>query len=171
MGDRPLWVDARAFDIRDHVGASPVPAPNDSQLLAVTETLRRRPLDRSRPLWEMWFMPGLVGGRVGMYIRVHHVIADGVAGAALLTALLTTSPDVTSPAASSPEVEGRSGTRWAPAPLPATRDLFGQMVVPLPVGESDPKERLRLSPRKPPPAPRSGQLSRSPTAVMVNCPL
>jgi len=124
-GGRPLWVDARAFDIRDHVGASPVPAPgNDSQLLAVTETLRRRPLDRSRPLWEMWFMPGLARGRVGMYIRVHHVIADGVAGVALLTALFTTSPDVSSPAASSPAADGRSGPRWTPASLPATRDLL-----------------------------------------------
>ena len=39
--------------------------------------LRRRQRDRSRPLWEMWFLPGLPGGRVGLYLKVHHVIADG----------------------------------------------------------------------------------------------
>lgn len=69
----PVWVDAPAFDLGDHVRVAPVPPSGDEgQLLVVTEQLRRRPLERSRPLWEMWFLPGLIGGRVGMYFRVHH---------------------------------------------------------------------------------------------------
>jgi diacylglycerol O-acyltransferase len=51
-------------------------------LLRSLEHLRRRPLDRCRPLWQMWFLPGLPDGRVGFYMRVHHAIADGAAGVA-----------------------------------------------------------------------------------------
>jgi Wax ester synthase-like Acyl-CoA acyltransferase domain len=51
----PLWVDAPAFDLRDHVRALPVAAPGgEAELLCATERLRRRRLDPSRPLWELW---------------------------------------------------------------------------------------------------------------------
>jgi diacylglycerol O-acyltransferase len=77
---RPLWIDATGFDLRHHVQVAQVPAPGDeTQLLQTTERLRRCRLDRRRPLWEVWFLPGLPDGRVGMFIRLHHVIADGVA--------------------------------------------------------------------------------------------
>jgi hypothetical protein len=69
----PLWVDASSFDIADHVRATPVPAPGDeATLLRVTEQLRRLRLDRSRPLWEMWFLTGLPKRRIGMFVRMHH---------------------------------------------------------------------------------------------------
>jgi diacylglycerol O-acyltransferase / wax synthase len=111
----PLWVDAPAFDITDHVKAFPIPAPGDQgQLLSVIERLRRRPLVRSRPLWEMWFLPGLPGGRIGMYIKVHHAIADGVAGVATLGALLDSIPD---PAP-------RVAPPWTPTAVPSIRELF-----------------------------------------------
>lgn len=111
----PLWVDAPGFDLSDHVGVVPLPAPGDeAQLLLETERLRRRRLDRSRPLWEMWFLPGLPDRRIGMFVRMHHAIADGIAGVATIGALLETSPDaVTAP-----------GPPWAPAPLPTAADLF-----------------------------------------------
>ena len=58
----PLWVDAQTIDVADHVATAPVPAPGDeTQLLLTLEQLRRRRLDRSRPLWEMWFLTGLPG--------------------------------------------------------------------------------------------------------------
>jgi hypothetical protein len=65
----PLWVDAPSFDIDDHVGVLPVAPPgDDTQLLRACDELRRRPLKRSRPLWEMWFLPGLpLGNR-----QAHH---------------------------------------------------------------------------------------------------
>jgi diacylglycerol O-acyltransferase / wax synthase len=51
---RPLWVDAPAFDLADHVRVVPVPAPRDeAALLRAAEQLRRVRLDRSRPLWQM----------------------------------------------------------------------------------------------------------------------
>lgn len=61
----PLWVDCRAFDIRDHVNAVAVGAPGDeAQLLATVKRCARRRLDRSRPLWEMWFLQGVADRRV-----------------------------------------------------------------------------------------------------------
>lgn len=111
----PLWVDAPHFDIAEHIRAHAVPAPGDrTQLLGVVEQLRRRPLARTRPLWEIWFLPGLPGRRIGMYIKVHHAIADGVAGVATLGALLDSVPNP-APSVVAP---------WTPAPVPSSRELF-----------------------------------------------
>lgn len=91
---RPLWVDDPEFDLNDHVQLMPLPARGDeAQLLLATEKLRRRRLDRSRPLWEMWFLPGLPEKRVGMFVRTHHSIADGIAGVATLGTFLDVTPD------------------------------------------------------------------------------
>ncbi len=111
----PLWVDAPAFDIAAHVNVLPVPAPgDDAQLLHIIEQLRSRRLDRSRPLWQMWFLPGISDGRVGLYVRVHHAIADGVAGVAALGAFLDADPRP--PVTPAPH--------WTPAPPPSTRALL-----------------------------------------------
>jgi len=111
----PLWVDAPHFDVRDHVQVAQLPIPGDeAQLLQTTEQLRRRRLDRSRPLWEAWFLPGLPDNRIGMFVRLHHVVADGMAGVATLGALLDAGADVT-PALPQP---------WTPAPRPNARDLL-----------------------------------------------
>ena len=88
----PLWVDAPGFDLRNHVRVAHVPDPGDeAQLLIAVEQLRARRLDRSRPLWEISFLPGLPDARIGMFIRWHHVVADGVAGVASIGSLLDTS--------------------------------------------------------------------------------
>jgi diacylglycerol O-acyltransferase len=111
----PLWVDAPTFDLRDHVRVVPLPGPGDeAALLLATEQLRRPRLDRSKPLWQMCFLPGLPGNRVGMFVKMHHAIADGIAGVATLAALLDASPD-------SPAGPARP---WTPAPPPTARDLF-----------------------------------------------
>jgi len=90
----PLWVDAASFDLAQHVQVAQVPAPGDEvQLLDRVERLRRRPLYRSRPLWEMWFLTGLSDDRVGLFVRLHHVVADGLAGVASLGALLDAVPE------------------------------------------------------------------------------
>ncbi len=111
----PLWVDAPGFDLTDHVRVAPLSAPGDeAQLLLATERLRRRRMDRSRPLWEMWFLPGLAEKRIGVFVRMHHAMADGMAGVATLGTLLDAVPDA-SVARARP---------WTPAPLPSERDLF-----------------------------------------------
>ena len=111
----PVWADAQSFDITKHVDLHPVPPPGDErQLLLACETLRRRVLPRARPLWEMWFLTGLPGERVGLFIKMHHAIADGVAGVATLAAFFDPVPD---PPETTPPA-------WSPSPLPSTRELF-----------------------------------------------
>ena len=104
----PLWVDAPAFDLNDHVRVEQLHAPADeAELLRAVARLRRRRLDKSRPLWEMWFLTGLPDQRIGLFVRLHHVVADGIAGVAELGALLDTAPSTaTTPA-----------QPWAPEPL------------------------------------------------------
>lgn len=111
---RPLWVDAPSFDIDEHVQAVRVPAPGDEQqLVAVVEQLRLRPLPRSRPLWQIWFLPGLTGGQVGFYLRVHHAVADGPAALSMLGALLGSAAD-----------ESAHPPAPAPAPVPTAGALL-----------------------------------------------
>jgi diacylglycerol O-acyltransferase len=84
----PVWADAQSFDVADHVRVFPLPAPaGEAQLLAACEQLRRQRLDPARPLWQMWLLPGLPGLRVGLFVRMHHAIADGIAGVAAWPAL------------------------------------------------------------------------------------
>jgi diacylglycerol O-acyltransferase len=112
----PLWIDAPEFDLSDHVGVVPLPAPGDeAQLLLAVEQLRKRRLDRSRPLWEMSFLPGLPEGRVGLFVRMHHCMADGIAGVATLGTFLDSAPDAIA----------ASAEPWTPAPPPAMDELIG----------------------------------------------
>ena len=65
----PLWVDARRFDINEHVRVARVDAPGgEGELLDCVERLRRRRLDPSRPGWEVWFLTGLPA-REGRHVR------------------------------------------------------------------------------------------------------
>lgn len=111
----PLWVDAPAFDLSQHVRVLPVPAPGgEAELLHIAEQLVNQGLDRSRPLWEMWFLTGLAGGRVGWLVKLHHCIADGIAGVATFGTFLDAGPHAlpTSPAP------------WIPAPAPSAGALL-----------------------------------------------
>jgi diacylglycerol O-acyltransferase / wax synthase len=111
---RPLWVDAPAFDIADHVRVHPLPATADeAQLLAACARLYQRRLNPTRPLWEAWLLPGLPGRRVGLFLRVHHTMVDGVAGMAALGALLDLDADAPSPVA----------PPWTPGPIPTAGEL------------------------------------------------
>jgi diacylglycerol O-acyltransferase len=111
----PHWIDAPRFDIADHVDVEQLPpGSDDTALLAAVERLRIRPFDRSRPLWEMWLLPGLDGNRVGFYVKMHHTMADGVAGVLLLGAFLDLEASVPDGAP----------VAWTPAPPPTSRDLL-----------------------------------------------
>ncbi len=111
----PLWVDDVGFDLRQHVQTRAVPAPGDqAALLKLCAQLNQPPLDRSRPLWELWVLSGLVDGRVGLLVRFHHVVADGIAALALLGALFDATPDAPAPAAQP----------WTPGPVPSGWELL-----------------------------------------------
>lgn len=96
---RPFWVDDARFSIDRHVRQMKVPEPaTESQLVKSCEMLRRRRFDTSRPLWEIWFVTGLEADRMGIFVKVHHALADGAAGVAALAALFDLSPDAPTPA-------------------------------------------------------------------------
>ncbi len=115
----PFWVDDPGFDVRDHVHERALSPPaDDGALEATCVELNEPPLDRSRPLWELWFLTGLAGGRIGVLIRLHHVIADGVASVAMLGSLFD-------PARSAPSTPA---PRWLPIPAPTVEALAADEV-------------------------------------------
>jgi WS/DGAT/MGAT family acyltransferase len=80
----------------------------------VTEELRSQRLDPSRPLWRMWFMPGVPDGRVAMFVKLHHAIADGMAAMTSLAAFLDADP----------YTPITTADPWKPEPPPSERELF-----------------------------------------------
>ncbi len=92
--DHPYWIDDAAFDIEFHVRELALPAPGSQrQLHDQVARLHARPLDRSRPLWEVYLISGLPENRVAVYSKIHHAAVDGVSGSDVLSALLDLSPE------------------------------------------------------------------------------
>jgi WS/DGAT/MGAT family acyltransferase len=91
----PAWVNDPDFDINFHVRRTALPAPGgDGELHALMARVMAQRLDRERPLWEMWVIEGVAGGRWALISKVHHCMVDGVAGTELYHLLLSTTPDV-----------------------------------------------------------------------------
>ncbi len=117
---RPVWIDDDHFDIEHHVRLTALPHPgDDDQLATLMGRLQALPLDRSRPLWEMWFVDGLENGNVGLIIKVHHALGDGMANVDLAMALVDLEAD---PAPDEP------APAWTPRPAPSPNDLLGEAV-------------------------------------------
>lgn len=92
--DLPYWVSDEALDFNEHVRRAALPAPGGTRELAdFAGHLFAMPLDRTRPLWEMYLIEGLQGGRVALLWKVHHCLMDGVSGAGLMELLFDLSPD------------------------------------------------------------------------------
>ena len=89
----PVWVDDPDFDITYHVRRSALPKPgSDEQLREFCARIQSRPLDRSRPLWEMYLVEGLEGDRFAIITKSHHSMVDGVRGVDIGQVILDTSP-------------------------------------------------------------------------------
>jgi len=92
-GGAPVWVDDHGFDLTHHVRFRDLGGrAGEATMLAVCAELNETPLDRSRPLWEMWVLTGREDGNVALLIRLHHVVADGVAALDLLGVLFDPTP-------------------------------------------------------------------------------
>ncbi len=95
---RPIWVDDANFDITYHVRHTALPKPGTwEQLVSLATRIEETVLDRDRPLWELWFVEGLEGGKVGLVQKTHHALVDGVSGVDVATILLDVTPDYQPP--------------------------------------------------------------------------
>ncbi len=89
----PVWVSDPDFDLDHHVRRVGCPAPGGRRELGeIAGQIASTPLDRSRPLWEVWVIEGLKQGRVGFIAKVHHSAIDGASGAEIMTALYDLEP-------------------------------------------------------------------------------
>jgi len=115
--DLPYWVEDPDFDLEFHIRETALPAPGDERQLA--ETVQRvfgRPLDRGRPLWEIYVIHGLEGGRVGLLTKIHHAAVDGLSGNEIMAIVLDPTPEgrtVSPPPPAAP-----------PARVPRDRDML-----------------------------------------------
>ena len=90
----PIWVDDEHFDIGFHVRRSALPRPGSlDQLRELVSRIVSRPLDRSRPLWEIYVVEGLADGQFALLTKSHHVLVDGVDTVDIGQVLLDTTPD------------------------------------------------------------------------------
>ncbi len=92
--DQPYWIEDADFDVEFHVRELALPTPGDDRQLAdQIARLHARPLDRTRPLWEIYLISGLKDGRLALYSKVHHAAIDGVSGNDILAAMLDLTPE------------------------------------------------------------------------------
>jgi WS/DGAT/MGAT family acyltransferase len=90
---RPVWVDDELFDLTYHVRRSALPRPGSMQQLEeLVARLMSRPLDRERPLWEMYLVEGLADGQFAIITKTHQSMVDGLGALDLVHVLLDTEP-------------------------------------------------------------------------------
>jgi diacylglycerol O-acyltransferase / wax synthase len=117
---RPVWVDDHDFDLGYHIRLTALPTPGtEEQLKTLMGRLQSHPLDRRRPLWELWFVEGVEGDRVAIISKTHHCMIDGVSGMDVATVLFDLSPEPT-------EIEPQP---WHPEPAPTSLELLVESVV------------------------------------------
>ncbi len=96
--DHPVWVDDERFDLARHLHRVALPSPGGPRELAeICGHIAGLPLDRDRPLWEMWVVEGFGGDALSVVLKAHHAVVDGVGGANLLAQLCSTVPDAPPP--------------------------------------------------------------------------
>lgn len=116
---RPVWVDDTEFDLTYHVRRSALPKPgSQEQLSELVGRLMGRPLDRRRPLWEMYLIEGLNDGRFALVTKTHQALVDGLTSIDLLQVIMD----------STPEAAGSTSDRWQPRPEPSAIELMASAV-------------------------------------------
>ena len=138
----PVWVDDVAFDLDFHLRRAALPSPGGRvELSQQVQRILSRPLDRSKPLWELYVIEGLEDGQVATLMKVHHAMIDGLSGMHLTAALFDLSPEVP---------DNPPAPAWHPNPEPSSQQLLqeaAQTVFKHPVqGMMNALEAFRRSP-------------------------
>lgn len=119
---RPCWVDDPHLNLSYHVRSTALPAPGtEDQLRDLAGRVFAQALDRDKPLWELWMVEGLEGGRFALLSKTHHALVDGISGVDIVSVLFDTSADPAAP----PD----PGREWLPSPLPSRAQLLGQALI------------------------------------------
>jgi diacylglycerol O-acyltransferase len=118
---RPVWADDPHFNAYYHIRHTALPKPaDDAALKRLAGRLFSQRLDRSKPLWEMWLVQSMSGGRFALIAKTHHALVDGISGVDITTVLFDTAAE---PVPSSPP------TPWSAKPLPGQAKLLGEALV------------------------------------------
>jgi WS/DGAT/MGAT family acyltransferase len=129
---RPVWVDDPRLNLDYHLRYTALPAPgSEEQLRTLAARVFSQRLDRSKPLWEMWLVGGLEGGRFAIVGKSHHCLVDGVSGVDVNTVIFDTEREP--PQAPPPP-------RWEPGPEPTDAELLTRALAERLV---DPREVVR----------------------------
>lgn len=116
----PVWIDAANFNLVYHLRHTALPFPGDERKLKdLMGRIMSQHLERTKPLWEMWFVEGLEGGRFAILSKIHHALADGISGVDLMSALIVPDPDYR------PE----PAPTWMPRQAPSGWELLSDQAV------------------------------------------
>ncbi|HEY7927101.1 MAG TPA: wax ester/triacylglycerol synthase family O-acyltransferase [Candidatus Dormibacteraeota bacterium] len=115
--DTPVWVDDPDFDMTNHLLRAALPKPGgDRELRDLIGRVFSRKLDRRRPLWEIYIVEGLEGGRWALLTKSHHAMVDGISNLELATILLDSEPD--------PGAQPFGVSRWQARESPSAMGLL-----------------------------------------------
>src|SRR5947209_9086838 len=119
---RPVWIDDPHFKPTYHVRHTALPRPGgEDELKRLAGRVFSQPLDRDRPLWELWLVEGLAEDRFALLSKTHHALVDGISGVDIATVLFDTSPD--------PMPVAPPDHEWVPKPLPHDAQLLADALL------------------------------------------
>src|SRR3954469_15603571 len=121
---RPRWIDDPHFNLRYHLRMTALPQPGSEQeLKRLAGRVFSQPLDRDKPLWEIWVVDGLDGGgRFALLSKTHHALVDGVSGVDIVSVLFDTQPTPSAPPAP-------PASAWLPQPVPTSTELLAEALL------------------------------------------
>ena len=119
---RPVWTDDPHFNPNYHIRHTALPKPGDEATLKqLAGRLFSQRLDRSKPLWEIWLVQRMAGGRFALIAKTHHALVDGISGVDITTVLFDTTPE--------PVLPPRPRHPWTARPLPGPAKLLGEALL------------------------------------------
>src|SRR5262245_30729891 len=119
---RPIWVDDPHLNLAYHVRHTSLPEPgSEHQLRVLAARIFSQQLDRSKPLWELWLVEGLKGGRFAIVGKTHHCLVDGISGGDITTVLFDPEREPIDPPA--PEEP------WVPSPEPTDAEVLTEALL------------------------------------------